>query len=194
MIQRTPHQFVSVVDYLRLQEASEQRLEYLDGEVRAMAGGTFAHGDIGRNMVRQLDEQLELRGSRCSAMNGDIRIYVESYSSFVYPDAAVVCGDRKVAEPDEHAYTNPTLVVEVLSKSSAGYDRGDKFKKYCSLPSFQEYVLIEQRRPEVDVLYRRSSREWSMITYRSLADTVRLVSIGLDIPMRAIYRSVRFGE
>ena len=192
MIQQTPREQFTIAEYLAIQAESEEKLEYEDGEIFAMAGGTFVHGDIGKNILRQLDERLEKRGSKCSAMNGDIRIYFDQYRSFVYPDAAVVCGERMVSEHDKNAYTNPTLVVEVVSKSSAGYDRGDKFKKYRSLPAFKEYVLIEQKKPEVDVLYHKPNGDWSMITYRSLEDTVQLHSIDLIVPMRLIYRSVNF--
>ena len=159
-----------------------------------MAGGSLAHADIIGNLYSQIRTRLKEQASPCKPMTGEARLYIESYNSAVLPDVAVVCGEREVADHDEQAYTNPVLVIEVVSPSTAGYDRGEKFKKYRSLPTFQEYVLVEQTHAEVNVLHRKSDREWSMIIYRNLDDIVLLNSIELAIPMRAIYEDVVYSR
>ena len=145
--------YYSISEYLTLEEQSEERHEYEAGQIRAMSGGTINHGLIGTNITNALYNSLKNAGD-CMALNGDVKIWIDTAASFVYPDAMAICGPIETAGQDEHAVTNPTLIVEVLSKSTESYDRGDKFHKYCSLPSFKEYVLIDQNKPVIDLLYR----------------------------------------
>ena len=128
----------------------------------AMSGGTINHGIIGNNINTELNNSIKAQGSDCLTINGDVRIFIESTDSFVYPDGMVICGPIETSEKDQNSVANPVLIIEVLSKSTESYDRGDKFHKYCSLPSFKEYVLIDQYKPVIDVLYRADSTYWKM--------------------------------
>jgi len=181
--------YISIPDYLALEEQSEEKHEYEAGQIRAMSGGTINHGRIGTNMTVALSNSLGK--SDCEALHNDIRVWIETASSFVYPDAMVVCGEIETAEQDEHSIINPTLIVEVLSKSTESYDRGDKFHKYCALPSFKEYVLIDQNKPVIDLLYREEPGYWRMMTVIGLDKSITLSSIGCSIKMEDIYRNAR---
>lgn len=181
--------YYSIADYLALEERSEEKHEYEAGRIKAMSGGTINHGRIGTNMTVALANSLG--NSDCETLHNDVRVWIEAASSFVYPDAMVVCGAIETAEQDEHSIINPTLIVEVLSRSTESYDRGDKFHKYCSLPSFKEYVLIDQNKPVVDLLYREEPGYWRMMTVIGLDKTITLSSIGCSIKMEDIYRNVR---
>lgn len=182
-------EYYSIEDYLALEAQAEERHEYEAGRIHAMSGGSINHSIIGGNIITALNNSL--KDSNCIALNGDARLWIDHAHSFVYPDAMVVCGEIQAAEEDPHAVVNPVLIVEVLSKSTVGYDRGDKFHKYCSLPSFQEYVLIDQRQPVVDVLFREEPGYWKMTTAIGLDQSISLGSLGFDIPLSAIYRNVQ---
>jgi Uma2 family endonuclease len=182
-------EYYSIEDYLALEAQAEERHEYEAGRIQAMSGGSIHHSLIGTNITNSLYNKLE--GSSCLVLNGDARLWIDHAHSFVYPDAMVICGKIQAAEEDPNAVVNPVLIVEVLSKSTVGYDRGDKFHKYCSLPSFQEYLLIDQDKPVVDVLFREEPGYWKVTTAIGLDQSISLASLGFDIPLSAIYRNVQ---
>jgi len=181
--------YYSVSDYLALEEQAQEKHEYEAGRIKAMSGGTINHAILGNNINTALN--INLKGLECIALTGDARIWIDSAASFVYPDATVICGAIETAVEDEQSIINPTLIVEVLSKSTESYDRGDKFHKYCSLPSFREYVLIDQNKPVVDLLYREEPGYWRMMTVIGLDKSITLSSIGCSIKMEDIYRNAR---
>ncbi len=178
----------SIADYLAKEMESEFRHEYRDGEIVAMSVGSINHGILGRNMIISIDKRLD-QGS-CQVMNNDIRVYLERYESFVYPDAYVVCGDIETAESDKNSITNPLLVIEVLSPNTEAYDRGNKFRKYRSLTSFKEYVLISQEEYLVETFFKQDEKTWIINTTMGLENSVQIRSIGATIPMAEIYRNL----
>lgn len=103
----------------------------------------------------------------------------------------VICGDIQTAEPDRNAVINPVLIIEVLSKSTESYDRGDKFHKYCSLTSFKEYVLIDQNKPVVDVLYKETAAYWKLVTTIGLEKSIYLNTLDCNIELSDIYRNAQ---
>ncbi|RMG61068.1 MAG: Uma2 family endonuclease, partial [Bacteroidetes bacterium] len=135
---------LSYADYLDLQRTSETKYEYHDGFVVAMAGGSPEHGLIGMNMGSEVRSAIKSGQKPCRVFSSDVRIRVDVANRAFYPDLSVVCGDLIRSETDAQALTNPILIVEVLSESTEGYDRGEKFSYYRQLPSLQEYVLISQ--------------------------------------------------
>ncbi len=181
----------TIAEYLELEALAESKSEYEAGRVVAMSGGTLNHGIIGNNINTALNNGLKSQNSTCMAINGDVRIWVEKADSFVYPDAMVICGQVETFEQDKNSVINPLLIVEVLSKSTESYDRGDKFHKYCSLVSFKEYVLIDQNKPVIDVLYKEDSSYWKMSTIIGLDKSIMLNSIGVEIPLADIYRNAQ---
>jgi len=181
----------TIEEYLEQEEAAEFKSEYEDGIIRAMSGGSLDHSIIGGNIITQLQIQIKNKGLNCTPFNGDARIYIDNANSFVYPDASVTCDEVEVSEEDKNAYVNPILVVEVLSKSTGSYDRVDKFHKYCSLPSFKEYVLIDQYKPVVDVLYKEGSDYWKMVTTIGLDKSIYLHTLDVHVSMQDIYQNAR---
>lgn len=157
----------------------------------AMSGGTLNHGVIDNNINTELNNSLKKKGSNCIAVNGDVRIWIEKADSFVYPDGMIICGKIETYENDKNAVINPVLIVEVLSKSTGSYDRGDKFHKYCSLPSFKEYVLIDQNKPVIDVLFKEDSSYWKMATTIGLDKSIILNSINCEIQLSDIYQNTQ---
>ena len=122
-------------EYLQLEADTDCKHEYHAGQVYAMSGGTIEHGLIGGNVFSALKTKLRAAGGNCRALNNDIKIYIATKDQYVYPDAMAVGGDLQRSDREANAITNPTLVVEVMSKSSANRDRSDKFYTYRQLPA-----------------------------------------------------------
>ena len=147
--------FITVDDYLAWEAESPDKHEYVDGEVFAMGGASDAHVTIAGNVFSLV--RAHLRGGPCRVYITDMKLRVERANAFFYPDVFVTCAAADAAEPD--LKRSPTVVIEVLSKSTEGYDRGGKFARYRMLDSLQEYVLIDSRRRAIEV-FRRQAGGW----------------------------------
>ena len=176
-------------EYLVFEEASEGKHEYHAGRIVAMAGGSLDHSTISGNVFSALKSILKSKNKPCRPFNSEAKIYVEKSDRYVYPDTSVVCDEVETHHVKNDGITNPVLIVEVLSDSTASYDRGAKFRKYCSLPSFKEYVLITQDEPIVEVLFRDVDF-WRMTTTVGLDRSVRINSLDIEIPLSLIYEDI----
>lgn len=183
---------LSLDEYNNLEEENSLRYEYHNGQVYAMAGGDPKHSLIASNMLGTLSNAL-LKKS-CYVFNSDAKYYVASANKSLYPDVSVVCGQPQRSEKDKRALINPILLVEVLSESTAAYDKGLKFHTYGLLPSLCEYVLIEQDIQMVQTFYRKTpSDPWQMYWYSinehdGHHEEVVLRSIHANIPLLSLYR------
>lgn len=171
--------------YYDFEEKSDTRHEYLDGEVIAMAGGTDSHSLVTGNAHGELRNALIARPRRVYESN--MRVKIEETGLETYPDASVVCGNSKFQDLRRQALLNPLLIIEVLSDSTETYDRGKKFWHYRHLPSLQEYVLIAQDEPLVEVFHRQADGQWLLRTFEGLDAMVHFESIDVDVPMRDLY-------
>lgn len=176
--------------YLELERKATRKNEYVNGEIIAMAGASFAHNFITLDTATHLNNQL-MDGECQVAATGDLRVKVSRTASYFYPDIVVVCGEPRAEDNVFDTLLNPTLIVEVLSTSTETYDKDEKFTHYRQIDSLQEYILISQDRVEV-VQYRRQEPEWIPTAFRVLEDVVPLVSVGCELPLQHIYRRVKF--
>ena len=175
--------------YLKLERKAITKSEYVNGEIIAMAGASFAHNFITLDTATHLNNQLMDR--ECQAATGDLRVKVPRTESYFYPDIVVVCGEPQAEDNAFDTLLNPTLIIEVLSASTETYDRDEKFTHYRQIDTLQEYILISQDRAEV-VQYCRQEPEWIATAFQALEDVIRLSSIGCELPLRHIYRRVKF--
>lgn len=179
---------LTVQEYIQQELDTDTKYEFHNGKIYALAGGTLNHGLISGNAYAELRIQLKTKGSNCLPFNSDVKLFIESSKSFVYPDSMVICGDIKESETDKNAVTNPVLIIEVLSKSTAEYDRGDKFYLYRQIPSFREYVLIEQKKYVVDVHYKQGKSDlWRITRYEGLDKKIKLHSLDIEISMEELF-------
>lgn len=153
----------SYEDYLQALEVSGVKLEYCDGEIYAMAGGTPAHADLAASITRLLGNALE---GRCRVSSSDLKVRIEATDLTTFPDVTVVCGERKLATIDTHAVVNPTLLVEVTSRSTEDYDRGEKLAHYKQIESLRTLLFVSHRRQQV-TLIERSADGWQQSEYRA---------------------------
>jgi Uma2 family endonuclease len=129
---------LTIEEYLSIESASDSKHEYHNGYIYAMAGGTLNHGLICGNIYGEIRAGLKENHSDCKAINSEVKLYIQSLNSFLYPDTKVICGGIEQSNKEVNAVTNPSIIVEVLSKTTAHYDRGDKFYFYRQIPSLQE--------------------------------------------------------
>lgn len=186
-----PKHKYTLEEYYELIQTAEGRLEYWDGELFDMSGASKEHYAIEGNFIAFLKLQLMAKG--CDVFPSNTAIKVPSLPPFRFGDFAALCGRavfEKIGGID--VLTNPALIVEVLSKSTEAYDRGDKFSHYKSIPSFCEYLLVAQHRPYVSHLIKQADDSWSYYEYNALEDVVTLAAVGVQIKLQDIYLGVTF--
>lgn len=180
---------LTIEQYLEREEKCEARSEYFRGEVFLMGGGTLEHNAIIFNLVSELKPAL--RKGACKLYGQDLRLWVETYQLFTYPDLLVVCGTPALFPGRKDTVTDATLIIEVLSPSTRDYDAGDKFKFYRTLPSFQEYLMISQDEYRVEHHTRQASNRWLLTEFTDRDATIPLVALpGVSLTMPAIYEGV----
>ncbi|MDO9226507.1 MAG: Uma2 family endonuclease [Pseudomonadota bacterium] len=173
--------------YLAWESEQSERHEYLNGEVFLMTGATTTHNVIGGNFLVALRNGL--RGKPCRIYMADVKLRVETSNCYFYPDLMVTCSADDRRQP--LVQSEPTVVVEVLSDSTAGYDQGTKFAAYRQLSTLREYVLVAQEDARVLVYRRGEGVEWIVHPYGA-GETVSLPSLELNIPVDVIYEDVDF--
>ncbi|MFK7905491.1 MAG: Uma2 family endonuclease [Chitinophagales bacterium] len=182
----------TLLEYLQLEEQSDVKYEYRNGSIYAMAGGSYEHNLIGGNTIKTIGNALDKKDSNCKTLTSDMKVYIESINEAVFPDISVLCGEPDFPKGTKNAITNPSLIIEVLSKSTEAYDRGSKFLKYRQLPSFKEYVLIAQHEPKVESFYRHDETFWRISTALGLDSSIHLYSIDCNITLKEIYTFIKF--
>ncbi len=184
----------TVEEYLRLEEDSSEKHEYRDGEIVAMAGGSPDHSLILANIIRSLGNRLI--DKPCHIYDSNLRIKDTRKVLFYYPDATIVCGPRLFEATDTKRSTviNPRAIVEVLSPSTEGYDRGLKFSRYREIESFEEYVLIAQEGPSIETFLRQPDSTWSLAAYNGRDAIAKIRCLGVELPLTEVYAGVEFVE
>ena len=182
----------SLEEYYALEEKATEKHEFHNGKIITMPGGSIPHNKIAVNITSYLNNLFSEKKLPFIVLNSDTKIRIEKFNRNVYPDALVVC--EKIAYWKGRADTilNPTLIFEVSSKSTEEYDKEDKFAFYRSLPSFKEYVRIDQYKPFVEGYFKQDEEEqlWKITSKIEISETLRLYSIGFDLPLEKIYWQV----
>ena len=186
MIASTSSPHISPEQYLALEETSTVKHEYIDGEIYAMAGATDAHVTLTGNLFAALLSHT--RGSECRVYFSDMKAKIEALSRYYYPDIMVTCDSKDKNESTFKRY--PILIVEVLSDSTTGFDRGDKFADYQTLDSLQEYVLINTHRQRVECFRRNQKGLWVLQSYAPPTPQFELQSVDFKGDLIALYENV----
>ncbi len=180
-------------EYLAWEREQPIRHEYIDGEVYAMTGGTLPHNDITLNLYSELRPHLRKQGCRINVVA--VKVRVSEKGPYFYPDLVVSCDERDRYATEFLQY--PKLIVEVLSPSTAGFDRGDKFKFYRRIPTLEEYVLIDSEKVGIDCYRKISGGKWELTVYPDDLGEVEnpmleLVSLNFQCPLALVYAEVAF--
>ena len=198
MVIRKSPQLYTVDEYLTIERQTEDRYEYLDGQINDMAGESIAHGDICANLGGLLHSQL--RGTPCRVLVKDTKVRSgpnphpgSTKGLFSYPDLVVICG--KVLFHDEHqdVALNPTVIIEVLSESTERFDRGEKLQRFRMWnPSLTDYLLVSQTQPVVEHYARQADGGWLLHFYSGLEESLFINSINCELRLADVYERLEF--
>ena len=183
-------EYYTFEEYLTFDGQTLEKYEYHNGEVVAMSGGSLNHAKIGGNVVTAFNNALDKLDKNCSATNSELKVYMETINRSVYPDVMLYCGDAAHYKEKNNIITNPTLIVEVLSKSTKSYDKGLKFEQYRTLPTFREYMIVYQTIPKVQTWYKEAENLWRISSAFGLDSAIKLYSMGCTITLKNIYKRV----
>lgn len=175
-------------EYLEIERAADHKSEHVNGEIVAMSGATYTHTKIATNVTVEIRSRL--CGTDCEALTSDIRVQT-SATHYCYPDLTVVCGKPLLADHYRDTILNPVLVLEILSPSTADYDSGLKFERYKRIESLREYVLVWQDRPQIG-RWLLTDSGWISSVVEGLDAAIHLDSVGIDLPLAAVYGRVDF--
>jgi len=186
-------QIYTLEEYLELDHESEEKIEFWDGHIFTLAGASPNHNRIQRNTMVALS--LKLRGRKCEVFPSDMHVKVPEYPPYRYPDLSALCGEAEFEKlGKQELLVNPNLIVEILSDSTAEFDRGYKFTYYKSIESFTEYLLIAQDRPHVWQFVKQSDNSWLNHEFSALEDKFRVASLDCELDLSELYQDVVFPE
>lgn len=179
-------------EYLRIEERTKSKNEFYDGLIVPVAGATLLHNQISTNITTAL--KIAVRGLRQKylVLNSNQKIRIDSEDTTVYPDALVICEKPEFWNGREDIIVNPFVIVEVLSKSTQNYDRGEKFMLYQRLPSLKEYIVVEQHTPLVESWYQLEENTWQKTAAHGTESTLQLRSLGVSLRLDEVYEHITF--
>ena len=187
----TAQTYLTPEEYLTWERKQPFKNEYHNGQIIAMSGASRSHNRITVDITIQLGNQL--MDSDCEVFAGEMRVRTSPEGSYFYPDVIVVCGEPRFEDDTFDTLLNPIVVIEVLSPSTAAFDRGEKFESYQQLDSLQEYMLISQNRVHVE-RYLCRDPQWILTEFRKTDEVIHLLSNRCKLSVRDIYTLVKFPE
>ena len=182
--------YYSPEEYLELETAAEYKSEYYNGQIFPMAGGTPNHNQIAINFSAALN--FAFKGQPYRVFMSDMRLCIPKKRLYTYPDVMVVSGQLEFAEGRRDTITNPLMITEVLSESTANYDRGEKFKLYRTISSLKEYIIISQSDKQVEQFSKTIDNKWILSEYDEENALLALTSVQFQISLLDIYDKVDF--
>lgn len=185
-----PKRRLTPQEYLAIERKAEFRSEFFNGEMFAMAGAREPHNRVKENLAGEIYHRL--KGSQCRSYSSDMRVKVSATGLYTYPDIVIVCGKGEFE--DEHVDTllNPQVIIEVLSESTANYDRGKKLRRYKQIASLQEYALVAQDEPAIHRYIRKPNGEWTQDSVEGVEQEFGFATLPVKVPLKDIYAGVSF--
>lgn len=184
----------SIEKYYDLEEQAVSKSEFDDDEIRPMDGASPDHCLITANLIGELG--IRLKGKPCTPYDSNLRVKIPATGLVTYPDASVFCKKLEFDPKDKRQQTaiNPTIVFEVLSKSTESYDRGKKAENYRQLGSLKAYVLVSQTSPHIELYERHGDGFWFLTEAKGLDQELPIKSLGLKLPLAEVYDRMKFGK
>ncbi|MEO6539073.1 MAG: Uma2 family endonuclease [Ferruginibacter sp.] len=181
---------ISAEEYLTEEREAFEKHEYYQGEVFAMSGASLRHNKIFSNLFGELAGKL--KGKDCRPFGSDLRIHIPKNTLYTYPDISIICGEPNMTDYKFDTATNPSVIIELLSKSTRNYDKGDKFTLYRDIDSLQEYILIDTEKIYVEKHIRNIDKSWPLTDYTSMEDFFSIQTIHLKLSLKDIYSGITF--
>ncbi len=181
--------FYTPEDYLEFERESDSRHEFLDGEIYAMAGESLSHSRVCMNLAREIGNKL--KGKSCEALSPNMKVRTTTASLFSYPDLTIVCGEPQFHDRKKDVLTNPKVIFEVLSPSTADYDRTTKFQRYrMGNETLTDYILVSQDYCFVEHFSKQADGNWIYQSLSELSDFLRIMTIDCELSLEEIYDRV----
>ncbi|MBD2622041.1 Uma2 family endonuclease [Microcystis flos-aquae FACHB-1344] len=190
MLTSSPPKTISLEEYRNLETIAEVKHEYHDGEIIEMTGGSINHNSILINLIVLL--KLALRGTNYRLQSSDLRLWIPQYNRGLYPDLMIIAGEPLFSDNRNDEILNPCLIIEVLSPSTSGYDRGDKFRYYRSIPQLNQYLLVSQGEILIESYSKTSENSWLLQEYTPARGIISLDSLGISLNLADIYEGIDF--
>ncbi|GET40731.1 Uma2 family endonuclease [Microseira wollei] len=191
-LQATEKRYYTPEEYLALEETAEYKSEYHDGEIVPMTSGNTNHNQIALNLSVALSIAFKKQNYRVYI--GDVRLWIPKFKRFTYPDVMVIAGQPEYYNNRKDTITNAQVIIEVLSKSTKGYDRGDKFQFYRTVPSFKEYILLDQSQMFIEQYTKQENKRWSYSVYDREDAALTFSSFQVEVSLEDIYDKVDFAN
>lgn len=178
---------ISEADYLELERKALHKSEYYKGEIFARAGASINHNKIVASILGAISQHL--KGKKCSYFPSDLRVYNAENTLYTYPDVIIVCRKEEYLDDKFDTLLNPTVIFEILSPATEDYDRGTKFKLYRTIPSLQNYILVNSTELAAEV-YTRSNDKWILSTTKDKNDSVYISAINYNLLLSDVYGQI----
>lgn len=191
-MQLTQKQYYTPEEYLKLEATADYKSEYIEGKIIPMAGASINHNRITGNFYAKLNFAFRQQ-DKYEVFNSDMRLWIPQRLIYTYPDVMIIADEPEFFNNRKDTITNPQVIIEVLSKSTKGYDREDKFAAYRTIPNFQEYLLIDQTRIHVEHFSKTGKKRWNLFEYDEEDENISLVTVPFEISLQDLYNKVKFG-
>jgi Uma2 family endonuclease len=182
--------YITQEEYLASERISLQKHEYFQGEILAVSGASKAHNEIAVNCIFEL--KTKLKGKNCRPYGSDFRVNIPKTTLFTYPDISIFCDDPNLIDEELDTATNPTILFEILSKSTRNYDQGQKFALYRAIASLKEYILIDSEAVQVIQHTKNEDNTWLLTEFNSIDQNFNIKSIEVNLNLVDLYENVKF--
>jgi Uma2 family endonuclease len=184
------YNYISAEEYLQTERAATEKHEYYQGEIFAMSGVSLKHNIIFSNFFTDIGSKL--KGKGCRPYGSDLRIHIPKNTLYTYPDISIICGDPDLTDDHFDTATNPSVIIELLSKSTRNYDKGEKFTLYRDIDSLKEYILVDTEKIYVEKHIRNADNSWQLTDYKSLDNSFTITTVDLQLFLKDIYKDISF--
>lgn len=191
-MQLTEQRYYSIEEYLALEEAADYKSEYIDGEIFPMAGGSTNHNRIAGNFYAALN--FAFKTEDYDVFMSDVRLWIPKKRIYTYPDVMVVYGKPEYYNNRTDTITNSRVIIEFFSASTKEYDRSKKFEGYRTIPTLEEYLLLDPNRRYIEHFSKTDDKRWSFAEYNESDETIALASVSFEIAVADIYNKVNFEQ
>ncbi|MCW3089298.1 MAG: hypothetical protein JWP81_367 [Ferruginibacter sp.] len=180
--------YISEQDYLEAERKAFEKHEYYKGEIFAMSGASFAHNKIFSNLFGELAGKL--KGKSCKPYGSDLRIHIPANTLYTYPDISIICGKEEPTDDHFDTATNPSVIIEILSKSTRDYDKGTKFTLYRDIATLKEYILVDSTAMVVEKFIRNADSSWQFTEYKSPDAVISISTVEISLLLADIYEGI----
>jgi Uma2 family endonuclease len=187
-MQQAAAKYITQQDYLELERNALDKHEYYKGEIFAMSGASFKHNLIESNLRGALHNFLQ--DKNCNEFGSNLRIHIPSNTLYTYPDIIVLCDEPQFVDEEFDTITNPSVIIEILSPSTANYDRGTKFDLYREIISLKEYILVDSNDIHLVLYVKNANNTWTLSETKDISGSIRIPSIDFTINLADIYSGV----